>query len=221
MLENKEAVIFDLDGTLIDSMWVWQSVDDLYIEKYNIVKPDDFYETMEGMSYTEVAEYFKDEFKLSMSVDEIKQEWLDLTIELYRDEVQLKKFVLEILEYLKEHNIKIGLATSSSRELVEAVLGGRGIRHYFDAICTSCEVQAGKPAPDVYLKVAKDLQIESCKCLVFEDVPKGVMGGKNASMTVCAVEDKGNISQREQLRTIADYYISTYEDVLKNTYEVL
>ncbi|MFI3207691.1 MAG: HAD family phosphatase [Eubacteriales bacterium] len=221
MLNNIKAVIFDLDGTLIDSMWVWHAVDDVYAEKYNIVKPDDFYEVMEGMSYTEVAQYFQDEFKLDMTVEEIKQEWLDMTIEMYRNEVELKEGVLLMLEHLKENGIKIGIATSSSRELVEAVLSGRRVRHYFEAICTSCEVNAGKPEPDVYLKVASDLGVEAKDCLVFEDVAKGIMAGKNAGMKVSAIEDKGNVTQREYLRTLADYYIRTYKDVLEHTYEVL
>lgn len=221
MLENIDAVIFDMDGTLIDSMWVWKSLDDIYIEKYHIVKPDNFHSVMEGMSYTEVAAYFQEEFKLPMTVEEIKQDWLDMTLELYRDKVQLKHGVIEMLEHLQEQGIKMGIATSSSRSLVEAVLGGRGVRKYFQAICTSCEVNAGKPEPDVYLKVASDLDVDPSRCLVFEDVAKGIMAGKNAGMRVSAVEDKGNVTQRAYLRTLADYYISTYIDVLENTYEVL
>lgn len=221
MLKNIDAVIFDLDGTLIDSMWVWKSIDDIYIEKYNIQKPHNFHRIMEGMSYTEVATYFKNEFKLPMTVDEIKQDWLEMTLEMYRNDVQLKEGVLEMLTYLKSKNIKMGVATSSSRLLVEAVLNGRQVREYFQAICTSCEVNAGKPEPDVYLKVAKDLQVDPSKCLVFEDVAKGLMAGKNAGMRVSAVEDKGNVTERNNLRLLADYYIRTYFDVLENKYEVM
>lgn len=221
MLENIDAVIFDLDGTLIDSMWVWKSLDDIYIEKYNIVQPDDFHSVMEGMSYTEVATYFRDEFKLPMTVEEIKKEWQDMTLEMYHNDVQLKDGVREMLAHLEANNIQIGLATSSSIEHVEAVLEGRGIRHYFATLSTSCAVNAGKPAPDVYLKAASDMGVEPCRCLAFEDVPKGVMAGKNAGMKVCAVEDKGNIKQRQQLRELADYYTSTFHNVLQNTYEVM
>ncbi len=221
MLSNIEAVIFDLDGTLVDSMWVWRAIDELYIERYQFEKPHDFHVIMEGMSYTEVATYFKEEFQIPMTVEEIKQDWLNMTLEMYRNEVQLKEGVIEFLEHLKENGVKLGVATSSSRLLVEAVLEGRGIRHYFQATCTSCEVNAGKPEPDVYLKVASDLEVNPSKCLVFEDVAKGIMAGKNAGMKVSAVEDKGNVTQREYLRTLADYYIRTYRDVLENTYEVL
>lgn len=218
MLTNKKAVIFDMDGTLIDSSWVWKTVDDIYIEKYHIEKPDDFHSIMEGMSYTEVATYFRDAFHLPLTVEEIKAEWLEMTMDLYRDKVKLKEGVVEILQHLEQQGIKMGVATSSARELVEAVLKNRGIYHYFQSICTSCEVNAGKPAPDVYLKVAQELEIEPQFCLVFEDVPKGVQAGKNAGMTVSAIEDDSNIGQREQLQYLADYYIKNYFEVLHNTY---
>lgn len=221
MLEGIQAVIFDLDGTLIDSMWVWKQVDDICIEKYNIIKPDDFHEHMEGKSYTEVAVYFKEAFHLPLTVEEIKQEWLDMTIELYGNEVQLKPGVKEFLEHLHKEGIRMGVATSSTHPLVEAVLCGRGVRQYFQTIVTSCDVNIGKPAPDVYLKVAEILEVNPKSCLVFEDVPKGVQAGKNARMTVCAVEDEDNVSQREELRALADYYIRDFNDINKDKYEVL
>ena len=220
MLQGIEAIIFDLDGTLIDSMWVWKQVDDSYMKQYRLVEPENFHETMEGMSYTEVAEYFREVFQLPKSAEEIKQEWLDMTLALYQTEVELKSGVKELLAYCKEHEIRLGIATSNTRTLVESVLEAREIRDYFQGLCTACEVSAGKPAPDVYLKVAKDLEVAPEKCLVFEDVLKGVQAGKNAGMKVCAVEDKGNILQREALRKQADYYIHGYEEILNKTYEV-
>ncbi len=190
------------------------------MKQYRLVQPENFHETMEGMSYTEVAAYFQETFQLPMSIEEIKQEWLDMTLALYETEVELKSGVKELLAYCETQGIALGIATSNTRTLVELVLEARGIRKYFQGLCTSCEVAAGKPAPDVYLKVAKDLQVAPENCLVFEDVLKGVQAGKNAGMRVCAVADKGNVLQREQLRKQADYYIQDYEEILNNTYEV-
>ena len=79
----------------------------------------------------------------------------------------------------------------------------------------------GKPAPDIYLKVAKDLEADRRKCLVFEDVPMGILAGKNAGMRVCAVEDAFSENQRVQKRRIADYYIRSFSDIENNAYEVL
>ena len=90
-----------------------------------------------------------------------------------------------------------------------------------DRICTSCEVNKGKPAPDVYLKAAGQLGAEPSACLVFEDVPMGILAGKNAGMRVCAVDDWFSRPQDAKKRELADYFIHSYEDITNQTYEVL
>lgn len=221
MLENIKAVIFDMDGTLIDSMWVWTAVDREYEKKYQLEATEDFYMHMEGMSYTEVAEHFRVSFELPMTIDEIKGEWLEMTRELFRNDVMLKKGAFSFLKYLKEQGIQTGIATSSDREIVELVLESRGIADYIDNIVTSCEVKAGKPEPDVYLAVAENLGVSPIECLVFEDVPQGVKAGKLAGMRVCCTEDESNVKQRNLLRELSDYYIRSFEDVLGHSYEKL
>ena len=154
MLEHTKAVIFDLDGTLVDSMWVWTAIDEDYIRKYHLNPPEDFHEAMEGMSYTETAQYFLKIFpELPHTVEEIKKEWYDMSVDKYTKEVTLKPGVKEFLEMLKEKGIRTGIATSNDRKLVEEFLKARQITHLFDTICTSCEVNKGKPAPDVYLSL--------------------------------------------------------------------
>ena len=92
---------------------------------------------------------------------------------------------------------------------------------YIQEIVTACEVERGKPAPDVYLEAARRLCAEPGNCLVFEDVPMGIRAGKNAGMQVCAVEDPFSSQQVQEKRRLADYYISNYEQVLNCSYEVL
>ncbi len=222
MLENVKAVIFDLDGTLADSMWVWTSVDHDYIKEYNLVVPETFYDEMEGMSFTETAQYFLDTFpQITLSLEELKQAWVTMAEEKYRHEVVLKKGIRKFLAELKEKGILVGMATSNSRVLAEGILESNDIRKYFDTIWTSCDVKAGKPAPDVYLKVAEELGVSPQDCLVFEDVPMGILAGKNAGMKVCAVEDTFSAHQREKKRELADYYIRDYDDIKAKSYEVL
>ena len=85
---------------------------------------------------------------------------------------------------------------------------------------TSEEAGAGKPAPDVYLLAAEKLKAEPSRCLVFEDVPAGIMAGKNAGMKVCAVKDDFSEPMAEKKRALADYYIEDYDDIKNGTYEV-
>ena len=222
MLSGIEAVIFDLDGTLVDSMGIWVSIDDDYIEKYHLTKPENFHEGMEGLSYTETAEYFLRVFpELPKTVEDLKREWYEMALDKYSNEMKLKDGVSEFLHLLKSNGIKTGIATSNDRKLVEAFLRAQNAEPYIDTICTSCEVNKGKPAPDVYLKAAENLGVAPQNCLVFEDVPMGILAGKNAGMKVCAVDDWFSAAQIVQKKELADYYICHYDEIMNQTFEVL
>lgn len=213
MLEQIKAVIFDLDGTLVDSMWMWRTIDIEYLTNQGIEVPENleaFQEELEGMGFTETAILFKERFKIPDSLEEIKNTWICMSGEKYRNEVPLKPGVKEFLDYLKERNMKIGISSSNSRELIQMVLEAHGILEYFDCITTCCEVKRGKPEPDVYLKTAQELEVEPEACLVFEDVPMGILAGKRAGMKVCAIDDAYSRKQESQKRELADWYILDY-----------
>ena len=108
----------------------------------------------------------------------------------------------------------MGIATSNGREMVDAVLESLKISKYFSQVTTACEVAAGKPAPDIYLKVAADLGVKPKQCAVFEDVPAGIMAGKNAGMDVVAVYDQFSVHMDEEKRQLADCYIHDFFELL-------
>ncbi len=207
------GVIFDLDGTLVDSMWVWDAIDQEFLGKYGYAVPENLGREIEGMSFTETAEYFKSHFDLPLSVDEIKACWNEMAYDKYCSQVPLKKGAKAFLEYLARKEIRMGIATSNSRHLVEQVLRRHGIEGYFASITTACEVKAGKPAPDIYQKVARDFNLSPEECLVFEDIPAGILAGKAAGMKVCAVEDQWSVELKEKKIRLADYYIEDYERI--------
>lgn len=221
MLKNKKAVIFDLDGTLVDSMGVWKEIDIEYLGAYGFEVPELLQRDIEGMSFTETAVYFKNRFSIKESVEEIKQTWQRMAMDKYSYEVKLKPGVEKFLPFLREQGIKMAVASSNDRQLIEAALVNRGLREYFDCIITACEVQKGKPAPDVYLAAAKRLSVSPETCLVFEDIVQGIMAGKNAGMKVCAVEDDYSAFQLKEKKEAADYFISDYGQVISGTYEEL
>ena len=221
ILEQKKAIIFDLDGTLMDSMWLWDDIDIEYLGRYGYTPPDDLQKEIEGMGFTETACYFKKRFALPDTVEEIKREWNRMAYEKYAKEVPLKKGAKNFLKKINEQGLKIGIASSNSRELIMASLQSNGVADYFDCITTSCDVPKGKPAPDVYLRVSDTLGVTPKDCLVFEDVPNGILAGKNAGMEVCAVEDEYSIDQQGEIKKLADYYIRSYDEIFEKTYEVL
>jgi len=211
-----DAVIFDLDGTLIDSMWMWRSIDIEYLARFGIEMPEDLQKSIEGMSFSETAVYFKNRFGLKDSLEQIKSDWNAMAWDKYLNEVPLKEGAIELLQYLKELNIPAGIATSNSRELTELIIKKHNIAAYFASIRTSCEVLKGKPSPDIYLLVAKDLGVEPARCLVFEDIIHGIMAGKNAGMKVCAVYDEFSKDFTEEKIKLADYYVRSLKEILQD-----
>ena len=222
MFEGIEAVIFDIDGTLLDSMSVWTHIDEFFIETYHLTMPENFHEGMEGKSYSETADYFLEIFPtLTHTSEDLQKEWFDMAFDVYGTEVKMKPGAYDFLHDLKKTGYKLGVATSNHKELAIHALKAQGVYELFDAVRTACEAGAGKPAPDVYLRVAEDLGVHPKHCLVFEDVPMGILAGKNAGMKVCAVDDAFSLPQTEKKKSLADYFIRDYNDIRNHRYEVL
>ena len=214
-LEQIQAVIFDVDGSMVDSMWMWKKLDMEYLQKKNIVLPDDLQSSIEGLSFYQTAEYFKERFGIEDSVDRIMDEWNQMAYDKYEHEVPLKEGVREFLDLCKSKNIKMGIATSNSRELFSTLSRVHGLDAYISCVKTGSEVIHGKPAPDIYLMVAEQLDVKPENCLVFEDIVAGIMAGKNAGMSVCAVQDAYSMDTDVEKHLCADYYIENYHQILE------
>lgn len=210
MLRGIDAVIFDLDGSLVDSMWMWHEIDIEYLGRYGIELPEDLQSKIEGMSFGETAVYFKEHFPIPDPIEKIKQDWNEMAWDKYMHEVPLKAGIREFLDGCRERGIKLGIATSNSRELMENIAAVHNLKDYFTCIMTGSDVERGKPSPDIYLAVAGKLQVDPGRCLVFEDILPGIRAGKSAGMKVCAVEDEYSVPNREEKKALADYYIEDY-----------
>jgi len=215
MLQNKKALIFDVDGSLVDSMWIWRQIDIEYLAKFDIPLPEKLQSEIEGMSFNETAVYFKDHFNIKDSVDKIKEDWNSLAWDKYTNDVKLKKGAIELLKYCKENGILLGIGSSNSKELVHHLVKTLDIRDYFGAIVTGCDIENGKPSPDIYLKASEILDVNPNTCLVFEDIIPGIKAGLSAGMQVCAVEDEYSMDQMEAKKSLAHYYIREFNEVFK------
>lgn len=216
MLENIDACIFDMDGTIVDSMWVWRQIDIDYLGKFGLEVPENMGKDFEGASMREVAQYFKDRFNIKDDIDTMIEEWNDMAMFQYTNNVSLKPHIKEFLEYIKSSGIKAGLYTSNSMVLAKATLEANGLTDYFEVVTAGCSDIKGKPEPDGYLLTAEGLNVNPARCIVFEDLVKGIEAGINAGMKTCAVKDSYSMYQDNEKREKADFYIEDYYEVFKS-----
>jgi len=212
MFSDIQAVLFDLDGTVIDSMWMWEAIDIEYLARFGIPFEKSYQSDIGGMSFNETAVYFKERFNLPDTLDTIKSDWNDMAYHKYKYEVLPKDGVVNFLKRLKAAGIKTGIATSNSRTLCMTILEAKGLVDYFDVVHTADEAGAGKPAPDIYLLAAESLDIAPENCMVFEDLYEGICAGNNAGMRTCAVADKYSASTWDKKCSAADYAIEGFDD---------
>ncbi len=214
ILDNFDAIIFDLDGTLVDSMWLWKDIDIEYLSRFGIAYNEKLQSEIEGKSFTETAIYFKENFGITDTIEKIKNDWNEMAYLKYKEQVSLKTGALEFLKLLKEKGKKLGIATSNSTQLTEVCLNSLNISSLFDVVITGSDIKTGKPAPDIYLENAKRLKVLPERCLVFEDIPVGIMAGKNAGMKTCAVADEYSRDLTEEKLELSDYSIIDYKDFI-------
>ena len=214
LLQGKRAALFDMDGTLIDSMGIWKDVDIEFLGRRGIPMPEDLQKNIEGMSFSETAQYFKETFSLSETEEELKNIWNQMAYEKYRTVVPMKPGAAEFLCWLKAHGYATAVCTSNSRELIDIIVENKGIKQWIDFVVTACQVNAGKPAPDIYLRAAQELGVEPSECVVFEDIPAGLLAGIRAGMRTCAVEDTYSEYCMDEKRQLADFVIHDFEDLM-------
>ncbi len=209
-----KGAIFDLDGTLIDSMSVWEEIDREFLRNRNISIPYDYIEKINSMSFKEVAKYTIERFNLKESEEELIKEWNEMAIYEYSNKIKLKPNVKEYLEKLKKNNIKIGLATSSPKYLYEPVLKNNHIYEYFDALNSLEDVKRDKNYPDIYLLVAENLKLSPQECAGFEDILVGINTMKKADFKVIGVYDKYADSDIEEIKKISDKFIYNFKELV-------
>ena len=210
---NYDAAIFDLDGTLLDSMWVWEAVDRAFFAARNMQMPDDYVQSILSLTFRETAEYTIARFGLDEPVEAIMDEWNRMSFALYRDNVKLKPGAREYLEFLRARGVKLGVATAQTIPLMRIVLQSNGVLEMFDALASTDEVSRGKAFPDVYLLAARKLGVEPGKCIVFEDVLKTLPGIRAAGMAACAVWDSSSANDWHEMVCRFDQHIKSFEEL--------
>ncbi|MGI6220942.1 MAG: HAD family hydrolase [Coriobacteriales bacterium] len=207
------SVIFDFDGTLADSMWVWEQIDDRFCEKYDLVLPPGYYETITALTFEGTAKFFHEEFGLAMSTEEIAHEFNALAYESYARDVLCKTGAIQYLETLRDRGVSLAIATSLPWSLLEAAIENNHIAGLFDDIAF-CDESAAKSKPDVYLLAAERLGADPADCLLFEDLATGIRSARSVGMTTCAVLGPYRHQDEDEMTTVADFHIESYEQLL-------
>ena len=199
-----KAVIFDMDGVLIDSEPLWKiAMEDVFVSIGCPLTRKDFQKTV-GLRLDEVIEYWYEHTGWdNTSPKEVENRIVQRMIELLKENGEPLSGVVDTLKHLKSKNFKIGLATSSYEVLINTVLDTLLIRDYFDFTHSAEKESYGKPHPAVYLSVAKKFNIHPKDCLVIEDSLNGIISGKAARMKVVCIPEKSH--SLEPKLSLADY----------------
>lgn len=210
-----KVAIFDLDGTLFDSLGVWSEIDIKFLSKRNLEVPSDYAKNIADLSFRQVAEYTVKYFKLADSVEDIMKEWFEMAVEEYSKNVLLKPYAKEYLCEIKNKGVNLCVATNLPASLSMPALKNNGIFDMFDAIYQPEDVGKSKKHPDLFLYCAKEFNISPENCIVFEDIPANILGAKKANMLTCGVYDKYSIYYQEDLKKHSDIYIKSYKELLE------
>ncbi|MBR2445149.1 MAG: HAD family phosphatase [Clostridia bacterium] len=207
-----KGAIFDLDGTLLDSMFIWDTIGEVYLRSLDIEPRENLAEAFKTFTLEESAEYYRTHYGVTLSVAEIVDGVNRMIEDLYKSTVPLKKGVAEFLAGLSKAGVRMCIATVTDKYLVEAALTRLKVRQYFGEIITTAEVGCGKNDPKIYRTALAYLGTEKHETLVFEDVLHALMTAKNDGFPVAAVYDKHELRQTEMKKN-SDYYITNYETV--------
>ena len=212
-----KAAIFDLDGTLLDSMWVWHEVDRLFFAERGMEVPGDYAQALQSLTFRETAEYTIERFALPESPEAIMAQWNEMSFEQYRDHVRLKPGAREYLEALRARGIKLGVATNLTTHVARAVLESNGVLDWFEALTSADEVPRGKQFPDIWLLAAQKLGVESGLCVAYDDVPKSLLGIHAAGMAACAMREPDMPQDWEGMKRDFDFFIESFEDMVSQS----
>ena len=208
------AALFDMDGTLIDSMGVWARVDEVFFARRGLPLPQDYARSVAGLSFRQTGEYTKARFHLPESVDDILREWHELCESAYVNDVPLKPHAAEYLKKLRGEGVRLAVATALPERLYRPVLLRTGVLPLFDAFASTDEAGESKRSGDVYRLAARRLGVEPAECVVFEDILDGLLGAKAAGMKAVLVRDPSAAGERERALAICDAAIDDFGDWL-------
>lgn len=204
-----KGAIFDVDGTLLDSMWIWDTIGEDYLRSLGIQPRENLKEVFKSMSLQQAAGYYQKEYGVALSVEEITEGVNGMIERYYREEVSLKVGAAEFLGSLNRRGVKLCIATATDRYLVEAALKRLCVGQYFREIFTCRSVGYGKDEAVIFERALSFLGTQKSETVVFEDALYAVRTAKAAGFRVIALQDRYE-RHSEEVKALADCYISDF-----------
>lgn len=207
---NIKCAIFDFDGTLFDSMFIWDDVGAVYLRSLGVAPKPSLGEDVRALSLYQSACYFQQEYGLLLSAEDIMAGINKCVEDFYIHEVLPKPGVVAFLEQLKKNGVQMCIATASDRYQIEAALDRCGMKHYFEAVFTCGEVGHGKDEAAIFRRAMKHFDADRSSTVVFEDAIHAVQTAKADGFTVVVIPDDSE-KRQEEIRNLADCYLSDFE----------
>lgn len=208
------GAIFDMDGTLTDTMPIWENTGRQFLAAHGLTMPPDLMEDLKPLSMAQTADYLRDRFGLGESPQEIIEEMNRLVAKGYYETAPVKRDIIPFLDRLRERGVVMCVATATDRHLAEAILRRTGLAPYFQFLITCTEAGAGKDTPLIYQRAVEGLGVSIGGTVVFEDALHAVRTAKSAGFRVVAVADDSCREDAEKIRRAADHYIHWYAEVI-------
>ncbi len=215
-IENIKLFLFDLDGTILDSLKIWNDIDLLFFKNHNLIMGEDYHIAIAPLTLEETATYTKNTYKLDIDEEQIMKEWSDLAIKEYAENVNLKKGVKEFLDYLKNKNVHLAIATSCNEEMFKPCLERYGIVSYFEHFYTSQNLKINKSNANFFKEILNEYKIEPDQILFFEDSLASMKCAKSLGFNVVAVMDKKWEKQKEEIIASSDNQIEDFSQFILN-----
>ncbi|MGH7791373.1 MAG: HAD family hydrolase [Thermodesulfobacteriota bacterium] len=184
------AVIFDMDGVMIDSEPLWEKTERILLGRRGIDYNPTYRDKIVGLNQKDSGKLLRETFSLLETVEELLEERTKILLSLYEKELELVPGLLTLLNELKENGFNLALASSSPYKIIKFVLDKFSLNEFFRVVVSGDFVKLGKPHPDIYLHTAKELGVKPWECVVIEDSINGLKSAKAASMLCIALPDK-------------------------------
>lgn len=233
MLENKKVIIFDMDGTLIDSVWIWNAIDEELIKRAGTIplgnenigkQRDDVLRKLknEPDSYLAYCDFLREKYKSNLTKEEIKKIRYEIADNYLKNKVDYKPYAEKLLKSLKDKGYILAIASTTLRHCIDIyttknknLMNKGNFKDIFSLILTKDDVITKKPSPEVHEKIMESFGVTPEECLVVEDALIGVEAAKNAGIEVAVIYDKYADADRDKINELADYTFDDFSKMLK------